>query len=970
MPPQPIRILHLSDFQVGKEPDNNRVLFKPIIDLVRARKDAGAPPDLVCITSDIAYSAQPEQYTTFTEEFLYPLAFELGEQIWQHTFVVPGNHDVDRTRATLMMRMRDRILELVPNLLNPDANGLAERHDNLLPRFRAFAEAEQPNHNQWLLAEHGYQAQVVTLHNRQIGILCLNTAWLSGDKHDRHQLSPGLSIAKQALERKDLRECDTLIVLGHHPIDWFTDGDVSEFYALFGRHHVIYLHGHTHNTVLGQEEGAGYDFLSLRAGAAFAAHENEHWVGGCSWYELALPERQLSAEPLRWQPARRDWLRERGHEHGTALLPERYYDSDSERWQFSLGQQASSKDPTPRSDGWELINTTFLAQHQTDSADEQIVKDVLHYFDGGQPDWRILLAHTASQDGAPSAPYVPQRALARDLKRALEEARQRASVDITMLTGAIGEGKSTVLRQVVCDLARDGDRWTVIWHSDSEQPLLKSFLMSLPGSRCYLIVSDDAESLVRSVFENAQWLRSANRRNFHFLLCCRDTDWLAVKGRDLLERYRDVPAALFTLKGLVPDDAQAIVWAWQRLGPEGLRDLYAEQFDIAQATRQFVKEAHSESNATIGAFLGALLRVRFGENLKMHVEQLLWKLHERPAPPKPNGNLMDAFAYIAAMHAENQLILSKPVLAEALHCTTGELQAQVIKPLGAEAFMSASRLTLTRHRSIAKAAVEILAEDMLSELGKDTFDDLYAELVCAAEQLSLDNAPREYVEGFRQLPEALRKGGNAPAGIHAARGLLRRWPGNLAFLVDLSKLYRRDKSPEHSVRLFRDPERTPYPYDRACYNEWATAEGLIGRAYLDVWLSGVALADDIERNLKLNMAVMALNGLTIAFHRVFIDSSQRDQQAIASCGAAAQLARQLDYSGRISSNDAWKQVSGCLETCKEYGIEPLEPAVALQQIASGIQQAWHHCEEDLPSWDWLPQSSRLTFADLERKFVV
>src|SRR5207253_9911838 len=116
--------------------------------------------------------------------------------------------------------------------------------------------------------------------------------------------------------------------------------------------------------------------------------------------------------------------------------------------------------------------------------------------------------------------------------------------------------------------------------------------------------------------------------------------------------------------------------------------------DLDDAARQLVDASKREKNDQEGAFLGALLRVRYGPDLKDHVKKVMLRWKERS---ESDGMLLKAFAYIAAMHAENLLILSKSILAEALGCRLVDLKPQYIGPLGTEAVESSEQYVLTRH---------------------------------------------------------------------------------------------------------------------------------------------------------------------------------------------------------------------------------------------------------------------------------
>src|SRR5438046_2180712 len=119
---------------------------------------------------------------------------------------------------------------------------LFQSRELLLARFQAYAQAELEQHeaksSHWLFSAAGAYTVKLEIHGHQIGILGLNTAWLSESDADRHQLSPGKGIVETGL--RDLRECGTCIVLGHHPIDWFLEEEIQPIRALLGKSNAIY----------------------------------------------------------------------------------------------------------------------------------------------------------------------------------------------------------------------------------------------------------------------------------------------------------------------------------------------------------------------------------------------------------------------------------------------------------------------------------------------------------------------------------------------------------------------------------------------------------------------------------------------------------------------------------------------------------------------------------------------------------
>jgi predicted MPP superfamily phosphohydrolase len=98
----------------------------------------GFVPDLVFITGDLADMGLKAQYADLRRNFIDALREALGGAAWPgRILAVPGNHDVDRTRADGF----DRAAPLAPRAEFFDASktGKAKR-EILAPRFRAFSK--------------------------------------------------------------------------------------------------------------------------------------------------------------------------------------------------------------------------------------------------------------------------------------------------------------------------------------------------------------------------------------------------------------------------------------------------------------------------------------------------------------------------------------------------------------------------------------------------------------------------------------------------------------------------------------------------------------------------------------------------------------------------------------------------------------------------------------------------------------
>lgn len=445
----------------------------------------------------------------------------------------------------------------------------------------------------------------------------------------------------------------------------------------------------------------------------------------------------------------------------------------------------SSIQPPP---GWILINNQVLAPYRALANQER----TLAYFDGRDPMWADALS-----------PDIPKRAVVGKLLTKLTESRQTGGNQVILLKGAGGEGKSTVLRQVVCALAGLESEWKIIWHQETEKlGLPVELLLKLPANsrHTYLFVSDDADLIASHVFKAVKAFHEAGRSDVRFLLCSRDVDWRSAKANQLA--WSTVATFIEEhMRGLSDPDADDIIRAWSKYGSLGMGKLDGKNHQ--QAVRSLIDAARSEDDVREGAFLGAMLLTRFGEGLRGHVKRLLTRLDEKAAP---GGTLMNAFANIAALHAEKFYILSKPVLADVLGCDVSAVKQNVLNPLKEElaatevaAVTTAGTIIVTRHRIIAERAKVILDEDF----GLD-FDELYVRLVESARRVLQSGTFVPELRDWHHLSRHFYNKGNKTLGIRLTRLLVKSDPTDPFFINQLAGMLRESGDNAGSVKLYRD----------------------------------------------------------------------------------------------------------------------------------------------------------------------
>lgn len=932
-PENAIRWLHLSDFHFGDDRWAQPQMCTYILENIRAHCQAGRAPDLIFITGDIANHGKTSEYRDFMRFFMEPLINFMGDSFLERIFFVPGNHDVDRDFAKAV-DLRT-VLSRTEYFLNPDQNGLQERSP-IFKRFEAF-QTELLN-TDWVGSAEGVSVTTLEIKGHRLGILGINTAWLSMEKNEQGFLTPGKNMLETGLNR--LNNCDLRIVLGHHPLYWFIHKEGNAIKKLLANKHALYLHGHLHEDEY-ETISSGETLTTVQAGAAFQGSEASPYVNRILWCALDGDHYELWAEPLQWSMNQQAWVLD-----GVAFAPELKYPG-GDRWVLPIPAPVESREAIPPAispavsdhpsvypslklqPGWMEISSDFLTK-QNHPLDDTLAMD---FFDGDIMSFRYALS-----------PRIPRREMVETLVKEVRKQILQPQNSFILLTGAGGEGKSTVLMQTICDTALQVPQVRVLWRTAPDAAWTQ--LIDLPAfDGKWIIASDNADLGAKSLAEVVQNLK---RQDLVLLMTARDTDWRALK---LSESFwnRNLNFVEKHLAGLTETDAARIIAAWAGLPKNGLGRLNGLPVEAAQKRLLEMTQPNREYIEQ-GAFLGAMLSARYGEGLKSRVSNLLSRLEQRPAPGR-HGTLMHAFAYIAVLHAENILILTQDVLAEALNCTRAELMQEVIFPLGEEAAISrkmGSRV-LTRHREIARVAVDVLFDEHGISM-----EELYVDLLEAAMRVRPDD------DHWTRLPN-LMQSVDIDIAIQLAEILCEIEPANEVYLVTLVKLLRNnDQSGLAVKKILRSAQKVKR--DRAFYMEWATCEGNLRHTTLDAWLTAVCLADDPMLGFPTRDDVMmGLAGLSACFQHL-MDNYPTHSQFTRACIASTWLAVQL-RPREDALDTTGTRLRRLLADLKTGSNIPANKETALEWMKAGIIQAWELSKNELPAWVRRPDT--FSFHDLQ-----
>jgi predicted phosphodiesterase len=929
--------LHLSDFHMGKDNYAQHRILEHSLTEIGAVSQSWRKPDFVFITGDLANNGRDEEFAAFDKEFLVPLSTELGDAYLSRVFIVPGNHDVDRTQAKAVRRYD--VLDEIENFLDPTQEGRDERQA-LLGRFRAFDDHPwYLDNTPWVLSADGFLARRFALETLNVGVLCLNTAWFCGGKDDQYKLTPGLQMVEQGLS--ELKECSPIFVLGHHPLEWLNPTHAKQIRAVLSKANAIYFHGHLHKAEHITQSGGATPLVALQAGCAFFARNDEKWLTRLLWGGYEAATQNLFVQPKKWIPDHCDWaidsdafpnsLRAPGKDFW--IIPTRFKSTTTPA-ESKLAHAAFDHD-IPPPEGWVLLTASFFAERQQPISEDRL----LQYFDGRVPQWEDILSGS-----------IPSRTIVADLVATITKGIEVREPSFTVLLGAGGEGKSTAFLQALHLLAKN-QSVKILWRSNPERSLPASFVTSLAGTKdTWLLASDEGDSLIGDTYKA---LRGLTRRSeVHFFITCRDTDWIESHGNDhvwsQLTTYSER-----RIKGLDDTDARAIVTAWSRLGVRGLGKLSG--LELEEAVQQLLNAACLEASTNDGAFLGAMLRVRVGVALRDHVVALMGRLESREISGLPGKTLLDAFAYIAIPHAYNILFLSKPVLARALGIDETKVRRRILGPLGEEAAASAiGQFILIRHRAIAEAAREILSR-------RFNFDseDILAELVRAAIIAGLESALVPHLKNWRYLSTRMFEEGNQSLGVRLAAAALSADNRNSYLAVKLAQLYREAGQPEQSVEVFRNSIYKARG-NRGFFTEWATGEGHIGNAAVSIWLKSVSIADETEmRPPDVRDVAFGFTGCSVSFLSLF--ERYLDEIYLLATVACVQLGRRVTILPETASDILADSLKRAVDLGGEKSFTVKE---ALDYFLTGIRRAYEQREIELPSV--ITQPSRLHFVNLQR----
>lgn len=264
--------LHLSDWhQKGKDFDR-QVVCDALIKDIKGRTAIDSTleqVDFIVFSGDVAFSGKKAEYQAAREHLFDPVLKATGLSP-DRLFIVPGNHDLDRSHVYRMLppdlqQVLDE--EKCKEWLTDE-----EGRKRILEPFKAFSTFVSDYTGQ---DSPDYASiRILDLGGKKVALLGLNSAWMCGRNKDaKGEINDygytllGEPQIHDALAQ--IAEADVRLVILHHPFEWLAEFDRHRAEERLGKEAHFILCGHQHFTQIKIIKGTSGDSVIIPAGASY-----------------------------------------------------------------------------------------------------------------------------------------------------------------------------------------------------------------------------------------------------------------------------------------------------------------------------------------------------------------------------------------------------------------------------------------------------------------------------------------------------------------------------------------------------------------------------------------------------------------------------------------------------------------------------------------------------------------------------
>mgnify|MGYP000867896906 CR=1 FL=1 len=303
--------LHISDTHFCNKKNgcySQEIVDRFFDDLIEMNSKYGLYPDLIFFTGDLAFGhigdsdglSLEDQYKE-SKKFFDKVCDIFPKVPVENIFIVPGNHDVNRTQIAESenyyfesLREDKNGAKIVDDLLRNNKLDF-QRCMVRLNEFKHFLNSSSYQH---LLQDPDrlIYSKTCDINGFKVGIAGLNSAWSSHGENEKGKLLFGISQIFEAHNK--LKDSMLSIAISHHPPNWFTEFEDTSMGREIENKFNFYLHGHEHQewvsvinehiriasgALYDDKQKTGYNFVRLfpyeKYGEVFLrTFSNDKWV--------------------------------------------------------------------------------------------------------------------------------------------------------------------------------------------------------------------------------------------------------------------------------------------------------------------------------------------------------------------------------------------------------------------------------------------------------------------------------------------------------------------------------------------------------------------------------------------------------------------------------------------------------------------------------------------------------------------